>query len=390
MGQGLPTLRVECTYRWKNAARSGTLRYSDHNFDGRIGWREITAIGDRATIAKSDVPTVSNSARLTKYPKNQLRSPSSIQQTTLTYDEGGAAAAIAQANPIVSHYHGLTSWFTDSVQHKRFSFGLALLAAAVALILGAFHALYPGHGKTVMAAYLVGQRGSTRQGMLLGVTVAVTHTIGVLVLGLVLTTTQAFAPEQIYPYLGALSGACFVALGVVLFVRSIRQRRGFFVHGHSHGDGGHAHAGHSHDAHDHGHSHSHDAHSHGSHSHGAHERGSRHDHGPEAAPALTRKSLMTLGFAGGMVPTPSAVVVLLGATAIGRAWFGVVLVTIYGVGMAATLIAAGLALAWARRRFEIERASARAMKIAAILPSITGLVVMGGGIVLIARALTGG
>ena len=99
---------------------------------------------------------------------------------------------------------------------------------------------------------------------------------------------------------------------------------------------------------------------------------------------------MTLGFAGGMVPTPSAVVVLLGATAIGRAWFGVVLVTIYGVGMAATLIAAGLALAWARRRFEIERASARAMKIAAILPSITGLVVMGGGIVLIARALTGG
>ena len=98
---------------------------------------------------------------------------------------------------------------------------------------------------------------------------------------------------------------------------------------------------------------------------------------------------MTMGFAGGMVPTPSAVVVLLGATAIGRAWFGVLLVAIYGVGMAATLIGAGLALAWARQRFEIDRASERAMRVAAFLPSITGVVVMLGGVVLIVRAISG-
>ena len=96
-----------------------------------------------------------------------------------------------------------------------------------------------------------------------------------------------------------------------------------------------------------------------------------------------------MGFAGGLVPTPSAVVVLLGATAIGRAWFGVMLVLFYGLGMSATLIAAGLALGWARRRFAIERASERALRIAAALPILTGVVVTGGGLVLIGRALSG-
>ena len=101
------------------------------------------------------------------------------------------------------------------------------------------------------------------------------------------------------------------------------------------------------------------------------------------------RSLVALGFAGGLVPTPSAVVVLLGATAIGRAWFGIVLVVFYGVGMSATLIAAGLTLGWARRRYSFHQASERALRYAAAMPILTGVVVTGGGVVLIARALTG-
>ena len=121
------------------------------------------------------------------------------------------------------------------------------------------------------------------------------------------------------------------------------------------------------------------------HSHGAF--GHSHTHFDEASPSLGFRSLMAMGFAGGLVPTPSAVIVLLGATAIGRAWFGAMLVVFYGVGLAGTLVAAGVTLAWARRRFTLEHASARALRIAAVLPLLTGVVVTGGGLILIARAV---
>ena len=95
---------------------------------------------------------------------------------------------------------------------------------------------------------------------------------------------------------------------------------------------------------------------------------------------------MTLGFVGGMVPTPTAVVVLLGATAIGRAWFGALLVIAYGLGMAATLVAAGVLLARARRRFDLKTRSERALRIAMLIPIATALVVIGSGLLLVVRA----
>jgi nickel/cobalt transporter (NicO) family protein len=384
-GQGLPTLRVECSYRWSGAATSGVLDFAMNNFERRVGWREIVAVGDRTQLRGSSVPSTSSSQRLSEYPKQELQSPLNVRTATLNYEPGGNAAPQTRSNPLTERYEGLTGWFTKSVETQRLTLGLAFLAIAAALILGAFHALFPGHGKTVMAAYLVGQRGSTRQGFVLGLTVAVTHTIGVLILGIVLTATQSFAPETVYPYLGVASGVLFAALGVMLFIRAIRQRSTLFTHGHSHG--GHAHGAHSHGGHAHGHDHHHDhAHDHGEHTHG--DVG--HSHGPDnaAEKSLRTRSLVAMGFAGGLVPTPSAVVVLLGATAIGRAWFGVILVLFYGLGMSATLIAAGLALGWARKRFAIERASERALRIAACLPIMTGVVVTGGGLALIGRALT--
>jgi len=387
-GQGLPTFRLVCRFTWHGGPTSGRVTFRDSNYSDRIGWHEIVIAGDQAAISHSNVASRTISARLTHYPINRLQSPLDVPSAHADYQPGGAAAII-DANAITAHYKGLTDWFTSSVQARRLSLGLSLLAIAAALMLGAFHAIAPGHGKTVMAAYLVGERGSLRHGLALGVTVAITHTIGVLVLGLVLTTTQTFAPESVYPWLGVLSGALFAALGVWLLARALRQRHSMRAmaaaipapgaHDHDHARG-HDHAHGDHHGHDHDHGHRHD------HSHGPF--GHTHAHFDDATPALGFRSLMAMGFAGGLVPTPSAVVVLLGATAIGRAWFGATLVVFYGVGLATTLVAAGVALAWARRRFSLESASARALRIAAFLPLLTGVVVTGGGLLLIARAVT--
>ena len=101
---------------------------------------------------------------------------------------------------------------------------------------------------------------------------------------------------------------------------------------------------------------------------------------------MTWKNLITLGVAGGMIPTPTAVVVLLGATAIGRAWFGVLLVVAYGIGMAMTLVAAGLLLSWARHRFEMKARGERMLRIAAAIPIATAVVVTVSGLWLVAKA----
>jgi ABC-type nickel/cobalt efflux system permease component RcnA len=270
---------------------------------------------------------------------------------------------------------GFDHWtrsFTRSVAARRLTVGLALVALAIGVGLGALHAFAPGHGKTVMAAYLVGERGTVRDGLLIAVTVAVTHTAGVLVLGLVLTASQTFAPESVYPWLGLASGITFVVLGITLLVGALRRRAGVagLAHGHRH-----PHLAHDHDhPHPHGHPHPHN-HDH-EHDHAAH-------HGE---PALSRRRLLTLGFAGGLVPTPTAIVVLLGATAMGRAWFGVALVIAYGLGMAATLVGAGLLLARARHRLELRGGSARLMRYAAVIPIATAAVVTGSGLWLVARA----
>jgi ABC-type nickel/cobalt efflux system permease component RcnA len=384
---GLLTLRLVCRLEAPVAAAAHhRVDYATHFDSERIGWREVTAVGDHATLVKSAVPTVSPSASLTRYPQDRLSSPLDVRGAHLTVREGGAAAPRQLPIPtatgsVVRGFDQLTQSLTSSVSARRLTIGLALVAVAFALGLGALHAFAPGHGKTVMAAYLVGERGTVRDGLLIGVTVAFTHTLGVLVLGLVLTASQTFAPEAVYPYLSLASGVCFVALGVTLMVGAIRRRRvGFLgLHHHHHGPGGHTHGAPDDDhAHAHAHAHDHD------HDHD-HDHADHHDERP--APArLSRRNLLTLGFAGGMVPTPTAVVVLLGATAIGRAWFGALLVVAYGIGMGGTLVLAGLLLARARRRFDLRRHGDRALKIAAVFPVVTAVVITGSGLWLVARA----
>jgi ABC-type nickel/cobalt efflux system permease component RcnA len=363
---GLETLRLECNLRAVGDVTSAhRVAFEDGNFRDHVGWREITAVGDHMTITTPGVARTSITHRLTKYPKDRISSPLAQRAISVAVRPGGAAAPTRgdETGAFVSQYGHLTSLLSSSVGARRLTLGLALVALAAAIALGALHAIAPGHGKTVMAAYLVGERGSLRHALVLGATVATTHTIGVLVLGGVLAATQAFAPEQLYPWFGIASGVCFAALGGTLLWRAVTRRRSWHARHHVHA---HDHA-HPHHDHDHGHDHDHD-----------------HDHAP--APAMSHRQLLALGFAGGLVPTPSAVIVLLGATAIGRAWFGVTLVVAYGLGLAATLLAAGVLLSIARHRFELKATSDRLLRLAAVLPIATALLVTGGGLLLVARA----
>lgn len=206
-----------------------------------------------------------------------------------------------------------------------------LVGLAVAFFLGCGHALSPGHGKTVVAAYLVGSKGRIRDAVFLGTVVTATHTSVVILLGVVtLSLSQYVLPEKIYPYLAFTSGALIVGLGGWMLV--LRLRALFGGHGHTHA---HHHHDHDHEHHDHDHGHAHD--------HG-HDHDHGHAHFPDPSQPVTWKSLLSLGISGGMVPCPSALVVLLAAVAYHRVAFGLALVLSFSLGLALVLIAIGIAM----------------------------------------------
>ena len=274
--------------------------------------------------------------------------------------------------------------------------GFLAVALGVAFLAGAAHALTPGHGKALVAAYLAGSKGTVWDAVYLGTVVTITHTASVFVLGLAtLYASQHIQMEKIYAWLSIFSGLLIVVIGgSMLWSRWRALRAGGEQHAHDHSPGhSHSHAGgfsgwlthaHSHEqGHSHSHSHSHerslehghehghadghshehshaDGHSHShehaagdhSHSHGpghthAHE-GHAHDHGhshthPAAAKA-GRGSLLTLGISGGLVPCPEAMVVLLISITINRLLFGIVILIAFSLGLAAILIAIGVAM----------------------------------------------
>ncbi|MDX6350496.1 MAG: nickel/cobalt transporter (NicO) family protein [Streptomyces sp.] len=352
---GLPTLRVEC--RLGAALPRGaatTIAYRPQDIGTGPGWREITARGDRRTLTGTDVAEQSLSHRLTAYPKDLLSSPANERSAALRTKPGGPAlsassstdAQVGIASVLPRGADRWTQALTGLVARHDLTPGFAALALGTALLLGALHALAPGHGKTLMAAAAAaGGRGSRRDMFALGASVTVTHTLGVFGLGLLVTAGSAAAPS-IIGWLGIASGLLVVFAGVALLRRAWRLRGRPHDHGHSHDrdhDRDHHHdrvlvtasaapASHSHAAvpavepHHHGHDHHHQ----------------HHDHDHPAKPTL--RGTILLGFAGGLVPSPSAVVVLVGAAALGEAWFGFLLVLAYGAGLALTLTAAGFAV----------------------------------------------
>ncbi|GAA3142550.1 hypothetical protein GCM10010449_72820 [Streptomyces rectiviolaceus] len=297
---GLPTLRVECELG--APLPRGTELAARFEAAGQQGpgWREVTARGDRMTLSASDVPETSVSKRLTRYPERLLDSPPGEDSATLRITPGGSTLSEEPTQaPSSVLPRGADRWtqaLTGLVARHDLTPAFAGLALAIALLLGALHALAPGHGKTLMAASAAARgRASLRDVLPLAASVTVTHTLGVAALGLLVAGGSAAAPSVI-AWLGVVSGVLVTGAGALLLRRAWRRRR---RHAHHH-----------------------------------------HHHAHEAAPSV--RGALFLGFAGGLVPSPSAVVVLVGAAALGEAWFGLLLVLAYGVGLALTLTAAGV------------------------------------------------
>lgn len=403
---GLDTLRVECRLTAPLPEDATVaLGFRGAGAEAGPGWREITARGDRMTLAASDVPKESVSRELTEYPGELLSSPADTKAASLRVRPGGPALAEAEQDAPASSVlpRGADRWtraLDDLVSRHDLTIGFAALALVIAIFLGAMHALAPGHGKTIMAAVATARGGQARlkDVMPLAASVTVTHTLGVVALGLLVTAGSAAAPSVI-TWLGVASGVLVTLAGATLVRRAWHVRNHTHPHPHSH-DHDHEHSPghdhppeHPHDHHDHDHDHQHEhepEHSHerqpvlvAAHTHSAKEAhapapGHAHDHShphPDPHPhthhnhtsphttrtrgllththggfthshptAPTLRGTILLGFAGGLVPSPSAVVVLVGAAALGKAWFGLLLVVAYGVGLALTLTAAGFAV----------------------------------------------
>jgi nickel/cobalt exporter len=377
---GLPTSRLTCSLTAPaRLAAQATLSVSVENRfrTDRVGWREMTAVGDGVRLVDSPLPNHSVSNELRGYPADLLSSQLDVRSATLRVAPGaGGATGATFAKPLATG-DAPTRWLAAADRRfQRLAAGrhltpiVAILAILAAILLGAGHAALPGHGKTVLAAYLAGKQGRPRDALVVGATVTMTHTGGVLVIGLLLSTSSMLAGDRLLGYLGLVSGLLVTVVGVGMLVGALRRRNRPHTHSHSH----------SH-THDHSHDHSHD------HDHS-------HRHGPDRP---SRLSLAGIGLAGGLVPSPSALVVLLGAIGLGRAGFGVLLVLGYGLGMAGALIGAGLLLVVVQRRVAAaeswSRLARRFVPITARIPAATatltaGLVVIV-GLGLAVRAATG-
>jgi ABC-type nickel/cobalt efflux system permease component RcnA len=364
----------------------GSLNYRDGNFPGRAGWKEIVALGESGVrLLNSSVPEIDRSAQLSNYPTDLLNSPpqqlearvdfavphvasrlaaagalpaparnaesaisgnhpkpprsvTSLSQNAVT---GGVPAKLtpvtaadrdAGSNPASNNASARLqanrqatprNSFTEIMATKQLGFGIILVAFAVAVGLGAFHALEPGHGKTLVAAYLVGSRGTMKDALLLGSIVTATHTAGVYLLGgVTLYASRYIVPDRLYPWLGVISGVVIAALGLALLVRRYLGKDAPVIH-HHHGP-----------AHHHHHHHRHD-----------HE----HHHDGERNQNVSPKQLLALGVSGGIVPCPAALVVLLSAVSMQRIGFGLLLIVAFSIGLAAVLITIGLLMVSARQ-----------------------------------------
>jgi nickel/cobalt exporter len=377
---GLKTLRFDAIYE---APASGSrLSFADRSFASRIGWREITINArDGARVDTASVDEASRSGELRAYPKDLLRSPLHVRRATAAFTPGAAGAAppVIGETPAVQHSSG---GFESLIERGDISPGVILISLLIAAFWGSVHALTPGHGKALVAGYLVGTKGKPRHAFLLGATVTVTHTFGVFALGLVtLLLSQFIVPDQLYPWLTLASGLLVVLVGFGV-LRS-RLRSGGWAD-HDHGDGTHTHGSHGHDHGEHRHGDGDDhAHSHGhSHDHAEHT----HDHPASSDDSFTSRGILGVGIAAGLLPCPSALVVLLSAIAVHRVGFGFALIAAFSLGLAATITCIGLIAVLARRAFSRVSFEGRFVR---ALPALSALVILGVGVALTVKALPG-
>jgi nickel/cobalt exporter len=391
---GLPTMKIGFVFLGKLALPAGAhkLSYADNNFPGRAGWKEIVTQGEGAAILDSSASNFDRSDELTHYASDLLNSPpqqlsamvnfrTSLSQPGSQNLDAGAGVplrqtsvharkarhpgllakgqpmttspfrspslppslptAILASNPGASLQlqmdirHTPRSRFTQLVSTQGgLTFWVLLSAALIAAGLGALHALEPGHGKTIVAAYLVGSRGTAQHAVLLGVVVTAAHTAGVYLLGAVtLYASRYIVPGQLYPWLGSISGLSVSGLGVFMFLKHVTGESG----DHSHAPG--------------------QPHSHwflsrlsqGAFRQPTNSKSIPGNSDPGETRGVSLRELFVLGLTGGIVPCPAALVVLLSAFSLHRIGFGLFLITAFSFGLAAVLVVIGLTMVYAKR-----------------------------------------
>ncbi|MEN9223683.1 MAG: sulfite exporter TauE/SafE family protein, partial [Thermostichus sp. BF3_bins_97] len=354
---GLATLRLSCHY--KGSLPLGrdnlTVEFADHTYEHRLGWREITLVSDGIPM-QSQIRSDSISQALRQYPEALLNSPPDQRRVSFVLNP----TTLEPIAPVVAGFNSASEQtplagrandrFTRLITLEHLDPVTMAVALLIAFVWGGFHALTPGHGKTAVGAYLVGSRGTARHALILGLTTTLTHMAGVFALGLVaLLASQSALSEQIYPWLSMVSGVLVVAIGLSLFWQ---RWRGKMEHSHAHPHShDHSHS-HDHDLATQGAEHHHEPHSHELHSHDPHHpHAHSHFHALPEGSRLTWTGVLALGISGGLLPCPSALVVLLSAVALGRVGFGLALIFAFSLGLAAVLTGIGLILIYAKTWF---------------------------------------
>jgi ABC-type nickel/cobalt efflux system permease component RcnA len=391
---GLQTLRIEGWFRAPFSpggdAAVGHIEVKDGNYKDRAGWREVLlrAVGG-VTLSDTGAATQDVSNELRNYPQDALATPLNRSSAGTSFRVDAAAessaaasepahaqtAAAPSGSAIPQTEAGFTKLITRSLTGPAI-----VLAVLAAMAFGGLHAMGPGHGKTIVAAYLVGSRGTARHAVFLGLTVTITHTIGVFALGLItIGLSQYILPERLYPWLSLSSGVIVAVMGLTLLISRLKaSRRRARGHG---GEHGHVHASDAIAAH---------SHDEGAHAHGdaTPDRAGTEPHSHTVPGAdgtrITWRSLLALGISGGILPCPSALVVLLTAISLHRVGLGLLLILAFSFGLAAVLTGFGLLLIFAGRAFRWLRTDSRVLR---LLPVGSAFVVLIAGIMITAQTL---
>src|SRR5207248_1356415 len=294
---GLRPTRFQAILRGPRVTRTTRVAVDDRNYAGRIGWKEI--VFGAGTRSASD--------ELRAYPQDLLSSPLDVTHASARLAPTKDAPPVLLAGKALAAPDRVAeSGFASLVGRRHLSALVILGSLALALFWGAAHALSPGHGKTIVSAYLVGSRGTPWHAALLGLITTATHTAGVFALGgITLLLSQWIVPDRLYPWLDLSAGLTVVGVGSVVLAGRARHAR----------------------THRHGHAHHH------------------HQHGHDL------RSLLAVGVSGGLLPCPSALVVLLAAISLHRVGFGLLLVLAFSLGLAAAITGVGLVAVLPKRAF---------------------------------------
>jgi len=324
---GLHTMRLEVILRGPLVSGPVRLTVDDTNYADRIGWKEILVGASAHSI----------SDELRAYPKSLLQSPLDVTRASATIaPTSDPVPGLTRGKALQAPDRVADSGFTRLIAQGRLSVLVILASLAAAFFWGAAHALSPGHGKTIVTAYLIGKKGTARDAAALGAIVTVTHTVGVFALGLVtLALSQWIVPDRLYPWINLTAGLLVVSIGLTVLRARFRHAR--------------------HHHHDHHHEHE-----------------------------LSRRSLLAVGVSGGMLPCPSALVVLLAAISLHRLAFGLVLIVAFSLGLALSITGLGLAAVVAKRAFAGRSLDGLLLR---ALPAVSALVILAAGVVMTVRAL---